>query len=135
MSDILATLSLTITDIQLLVFLVAIWGGYIYVADYSPLKKQSLAYAMDRHRLRWLVEASTREFKMVDTSVLGILVTGINFFASATILVLGGLIAAIGYAEKLSTAFTYIPYAASLDTTAIVMRLALLLVIFVYAFF
>lgn len=135
MSDILATLGLTIIDVQLLAFLVAIWGGYIYVADYSPLRKQSLAHAMDRHRLRWLVEASTREFKMVDTSVLGILVTGINFFASATILVLGGLIAAIGYADKLGAAFAHIPYASSLDTNAIVVRLALLLAIFVYAFF
>lgn len=135
MSDILTTLSLTVTDIQLLVFLVAVWGGYIYIADYSGLRKKSLAYAMDRHRLRWLVEASTRDLKLVDTSVLNILVTGISFFASATILVLGGVIAAIGYADKLGMAFAHIPYASNLDTTAIVVRLALLLAIFVYAFF
>lgn len=135
MSDILLELGLSFTDLQLLTFFLIAWSGYIYVADYSPLKKQSLAYAMDRHRLRWLVEASSRDMKMVDTGVLRILAGGINFFASATILVLGGIIAAIGYAERIAAAFSHIPFASALSTEAIVMRLGLLLAIFIYAFF
>lgn len=122
-------------DVEALALYLLIWGGYTYVADHSPMKERSISYAMDRHRRRWLAEASGRELRMIDTGVLRILVTGISFFASSTIFVLGGLIAAMGYAKQLSAAFAHIPFALELSPDGWALRISLLLAIFIYAFF
>lgn len=122
-------------DAEALLLFLIIWGGYTYLADKSSLKTKSISYAMDRHRRRWLIEASGRELRMIDTGVLGILVTGTSFFASSTIFVLGGLIAAMGYAKELSAAFAHIPFAHTLTSDGWALRIGTLLAIFIYAFF
>ncbi len=123
------------TDIIALLFFVFTWGFYTYLADHSRYHKNAISHLMDGQRLRWLTEAAGREMRMIDTGVLKILVTGISFFASSTILVLGGLIAAMGYSEQLSTAFAHIPFAKALTAEGFVVRIGLLVAIFIYAFF
>lgn len=134
-ADLIADLGFGSLDLEALVLYLLIWSGYTFAADHSPLKTRSITYAMDRHRTRWLTEASSRELRMIDTGVLKILVTGISFFASSTIFVIGGLIAAMGYASELSRAFAYIPFADALTPDGLALRIGLLLAVFVYAFF
>lgn len=122
-------------DAEALLLFLIIWGGYTHLADKSALKTRSISYAMDRHRRRWLTEASGRELRMIDTGVLKILVTGISFFASSTIFVLGGLIAAMGYAKEFAGAFVHIPFAQTLTSDGLALRIGVLIAIFIYAFF
>jgi uncharacterized membrane protein len=135
MDGFLSEFGFGVGDLEALLVFLAVWGGYTLVADHSPLQKHSIAFAMDRHRHRWLAEASSRELRMIDTGVLRILVTGISFFASSTIFVIGGLIAAMGYSKELAEAFTHIPFANILTVDGWALRLGLLLAIFIYAFF
>jgi len=134
-ADLIAELGFGALDMEALGLYLLIWFGYTFAADHSPLKTLSIAYAMDRHRTRWLTEASNRELRMIDTGVLKILVTGISFFASSTIFVIGGLIAAMGYAPELSRAFAHIPFADALTPDGLALRIGLLLAVFIYAFF
>jgi len=122
-------------DAEALILFLLVWCGYTFVADKSKLYSHSISHAMDRHRRRWLTEASSRELRMIDTGVLRILVTGVSFFASSTIFVLGGLIAAMGYAEQLSEAFAHLPFAHALTADGWALRIGTLLAIFIYAFF
>ena len=41
----------------------------------------------------WMQQARRREFRMIDSSILGVLVSGVSIFASTNIFVIGGLIA------------------------------------------
>ncbi len=72
------------------------WAGYTIYADYSPQRRHSVTAAMNGYRRRWIGEMLKRENRLVDTQTLGNLVTGIGFFASTTILVIGGLFALLG---------------------------------------
>ncbi|MFC3051598.1 DUF599 domain-containing protein [Kordiimonas pumila] len=131
----LVIFGVSMADVLVVSFFLLVWIGYTYVADHSSLHKKSISYAMDRQRLRWLTEASSREVKIVDTNVLRTLITGISFFASSTVLVMGGLIAALGYAEKLAVTFSHLPLINPVTTDGLTLRFCFLLGIFVYAFF
>ena len=115
-------------------FLVA-WTGYTIYADYSPMRRHSVSAAMNGYRQRWVVEMLKRENRLVDTQTLGNLVTGIGFFASTTILVVGGLVALLGASDAAINALADLPIAIATTRQAWEAKVLMLVVIFVYAFF
>lgn len=135
MSGIMDHMVINVTDLEMLIFFLLVWCGYTYAADHSRLKEFSISHAMDRQRLRWLTEAATRDVKIVDTNVISILVTGISFFASTTVLVIGGLIAALSYADELSPTLSNLPFVSPMSAGGLSVRFGFLLAIFIYAFF
>jgi uncharacterized membrane protein len=58
-----------------------------------------------------------------------------SFFASTTILIIGGLLAMLGASEKASELVSDLPFAARTTNLVFDLKLALLASIFVYAFF
>jgi len=122
-------------DLEALIFFVLAWISYTLIADHSPLQRRSISFAMARQRRQWMQQAAHRELRMIDTGVISNLITGISFFASTTIFVIGGLIAALGYTSELASAFQAIPLASDLTAEQGAIRLTVLLVIFIYAFF
>ena len=120
--------------LALLIFLVAIFG-YTYAVDHSRFSQYSITAAMDRQRSNWMQQARRREFRMIDSSILGVLVSGVSIFASTNIFVIGGLIAGIAYNADLSAAFSSVPFAEPITPGQWSMKLTLLLCIFIYAFF
>ncbi len=135
MDNLLSKLDFSTLDLIALFFFIGVWAAYTFIADNSRYRQNAISHLMDGQRLRWLTEASGRELRMIDTGVLKILVTGISFFASSTILVLGGLIAAMGYADQLSVSFSHIPFSDPLSTNGFVVRIGLLIGIFIFGFF
>lgn len=122
-------------DALALAWFVAAWTGYTVYADHGPAKGRSITAAMNARRQAWMTEASRREVRIVDTQILGNLLTGIGFFASTTIFVVGGLIAMLGVAEQGALALGRLPLAVDTDAAAWEGKVVLLLVIFIYAFF
>lgn len=90
---------------------------------------------MDRQRRRWMIEMLDRELRMVDTQILGNLLTGIGFFASTAILAIGGLVAVLGAAEQAMTALAALPFAVPTGRGVWEIKILFLIAIFVYAFF
>jgi uncharacterized membrane protein len=82
-----------------------------------------------------MLQTTYREVRVLDGVVIQNLSTSPSFFASTTILIIGGLLAVLGTADKASELIRDLPFAAR--TTALVfdLKLLLLLAIFVYAFF
>ncbi|WP_417463403.1 DUF599 domain-containing protein [Kordiimonas sp.] len=122
-------------DVWALLFFAVVISLYTLVTDHSALRQRSISAAMDRQRDNWMQAARFREFRMLDSSILGVLVSGISIFASTNIFVIGGLIAGLAYNEELSTAFSSIPFAEPISPGRWAIKLSLLLGIFVYAFF
>ncbi|WP_417450795.1 DUF599 domain-containing protein [Kordiimonas sp.] len=122
-------------DIAALVFFLILVSTYTLITDHSVLKAKSISAAIDRQREHWMEQARRRELRMLDSNILGVLVSGISIFASTNIFVIGGLIAGLAYNEELSAAFSSVPFADPISPGRWAIKLTLLLAIFVYAFF
>ena len=111
------------------------WIGYAHFARQRAPVKASLLATTNRIRRQWMLQATYREQRILDGQVMQNLSTSPSFFASTTILIIGGLLAALGASEKASELVREIPFAAR--TTALVFDFKLLLLIglFIYAFF
>lgn len=113
----------------------AAWIGYAWFARQRARTHASLLATTNRIRRAWMLQATYREVRVVDGVVIQNLSTSPSFFASTSILVIGGLLAALGAAEHASEFVREIPFAARTSTLVFDLKLVLLLVIFVFAFF
>ncbi|MEN9545043.1 MAG: hypothetical protein RLZZ598_1876, partial [Pseudomonadota bacterium] len=76
-----------------------------------------------------------REVRMLDGSVLLNLSTSPSFFASTTILIIGGLLAVLGTTDKATALVRELPFVARTTSLIFDLKLMLMLAIFIYAFF
>ena len=82
-----------------------------------------------------MLQTTSRENRVVDGVVVQNLSTSPSFFASTTILIIGGLLALLGTSDKATEFVREIPFAARTSAFVFDVKLMLLLAIFVYAFF
>jgi uncharacterized membrane protein len=82
-----------------------------------------------------MLQATQRENRIVDAAVIQTLSVSPSFFASTTILIIGGLLAILGTTDKASELVREIPFAARTSTLIFDLKLALLTGVFVFAFF
>ena len=82
-----------------------------------------------------MLQTTYREVRVVDGVVIQNLSSSPSFFASTTILIIGGLLAMLGTSENASTLVRDIPFAARTSNLVFDMKLLLMLAIFVYSFF
>ncbi len=128
--------SLTILDWIALAVFTACWFGYSTLVDRHPaLRARSVIAAMDEHRRRWLQTTVTRDNRIMDTQIIGNLMNSTSFLANTAIFILGGLVAMMGSPELGARVFGALPFATPPDAAAWEMKIALLLLIFVRAFF
>jgi uncharacterized membrane protein len=109
--------------------------GYVRFAKRHAATRPSILASTNRIRRQWMLQATYREVRVFDGVVVQNLSTSPSFFASTTILIIGGLLATLGTTEKASSLVQELPFAAR--TTALVfdLKLSVLLAVFVYAFF
>ena len=81
-----------------------------------------------------MLQTTYREVRVFDGVVIQNLSTSPSFFASTTILIIGGLLAVLG-TDKATEIVRELPFAARTSTLIFDMKLILLLGIFVYTFF
>ncbi len=116
------------------VFITA-WTFYTIFADHSRWSSQSLTQRMNQYRQRWMREMVSRDMRMIDTTILGNLMTGIAFFASTAMLILGGIIALLSNPTTVSQSIKHLPYAVKSTPALWEFKVLILALIFVYAFF
>ena len=128
-------LPLTWLDVIALVLFAAAWAVYQWYADYSAAPRPRLGREMDRFTGEWLVQMAGRDNRMVDVNVLRNLTRSSQFFASTTMLILGALVALMGYAEQAAIVMADLPFAQLVSRRLWEIKILVLLLIFVYAFF
>ena len=111
------------------------WIGYAVFAKRRSTLQPSLLDTTNRIRRQWMLQSTYREVRVVDGIVIQNLSTSPSFFASTTILIIGGLLAVLGTTEKASELVREIPFAARTSVLVFDLKVVLLLGIFVYAFF
>lgn len=121
-------------DLVALTFFILSWVGY---AQYTrrQTKHQNLVAVTNRYRLQWMRQMLKRENRSVDAIIIGNLMRSITFSANTTIFILAGLIGMLSYHEQVGTVIGSIPYAKPVTPVMWEVKIFLLVIIFVYAFF
>jgi uncharacterized membrane protein len=111
------------------------WVAYATFARHRADAQPSLLATTNRWRRRWMLQATRRENRIVDSAVAQSLSQSPSFFASTSILIIGGLLAVLGTTEKASELVHEIPFATRTTVLVFDLKVVLLAAIFVYAFF
>lgn len=123
------------TDLAALAGFMGFWIGYTVLAEHRRLLGRSLSAVMTRHRFLWMRSMCDRDNRVTDASLIGNLMRSVSFFASATILILGGLVALLGSGRQGYEIFSGLPFADASGLAAFEAKVVLLACVFVYAFF
>lgn len=116
-------------------FFIVSWILFEYVADYSPLSSSSLGGLMTERRREWMMVMADRDLRIVDTAIMAGLLHGTAFFASASILAIGGCFALLGSTEVVLQIYKDLPVPVDYSRTLWEMKILGLSVVFVYTFF
>jgi len=128
-------LSLTWYDIAASLFFLLSWAGYALFAEWRAKTVPTLHSTMDGYRREWMVRMIERENRMVDVNIMRNLTRSSQFFASTTMLVLGALIALLGYVQQAMDVVSGLPFTVKASTRLLEIKIMLMVLIFVYAFF
>ncbi|MBR0671814.1 DUF599 domain-containing protein [Neoroseomonas soli] len=127
---------LTLLDWLALAVFVLCWVVYALVVDRVPsIRAKSVIAAMDEHRRRWMRAALTRENRIADISAIGNLMSSTSFLATTSILLLGGLVAMLSAPDIGRRVVAMLPWSTVPDETMWEVKIGLLLLIFINAFF
>ena len=112
-----------------------VWVGHFYVVNSSRFKTRTISYTMAIQRERWMLNVVARGDSPIDAILQNGLQQGVLFFASTTVLLLGGLVAGLGAADTGVSVLSEIP--ASTTRTSFQWEVKVLLIVFilVFAFF
>jgi uncharacterized membrane protein len=111
------------------------WWGYAHWARQRAQVRPSILATTNQWRRRWMLQTTFRENRIVDSAVTQSMAASPSFFASTSILIIGGLLAAVGATDKASGLVLEIPFAARTSALVFDLKLLLLAAIFVHAFF
>lgn len=92
---------LTPLDWIAVALLILAWQGANYAIEHPPAARISTSKIMAEYRRVWLIQFVTRDPRIFDSQIIGILRQGTAFFASASMLAIGGGLALIGNADRL----------------------------------
>lgn len=111
------------------------WIGYIRFAKARSQHRPSVLASTNRIRREWMLETTWRDNRIVDAAVSQSMASSPSFFASTTIIIIGGLLAAIGATDKTAEMVHELPFAARTSTLVMDLKLLVLTGIYVHAFF
>lgn len=116
-----------------LLWFFGLWFGY---ARFSGSTAQAtLLQTTNRYRRYWMEQATARDPRVLDGIIVQGLSSSPSFFASTTIIIIGGLLALLGATDKASEFVREIPFAVRTSVLVFDLKVMLLASIFVYAFF
>lgn len=124
-----------LADWLALAWFVAVWVSYALFAKRRADRSGSLLATTNQYRRMWMLQTTGRENRVVDGVVVQNLSTSPSFFASTTILIIGGLLALLGTSDKATELVHEIPFAARTSALVFDVKIMVLMMVFIYAFF
>lgn len=128
--------ALTWLDLLAIVWFGICFVGYPLAARQGPLSRRpNLVAAVEAKRASWMLEAARRDVRIVDAQLLMTLSSGTAFFASTTVIVLGGLAAMLGSVENVKARLQELPYFGETPIGLLEIKIVFLMLLVVRAFF
>lgn len=128
-------LGFTNLDYAAVAFFLVAWFGYHAALEMTAAGQKSLNKVMNQYRYRWMEQLVVRENRIVDTTIMASLMNGTAFFASTSLIAIGGVLALLQSADAVLPIFSDLPFGAPPTRLAWDIKVVGLAVIFVYAFF
>lgn len=92
----------TLLDGIAIAFLIAAWFFCAIAIERKGSAKPSTHMLMESYRIRWMEQMVTRQPRIFDSAILGIMRNGATFFSSSCMIAIGGCVALLGGAEQLT---------------------------------
>ncbi len=113
-------------DLAAVGIIFGLWAVIGWRVEHSPASRPSMSKIMAEYRREWMRQMITREPRIFDAQTVSTLRQGTSFFASTSMIAIGGALALIGNAERLSDVAVELTF----DTQpAIVWEIKLLVVV------
>jgi uncharacterized membrane protein len=127
--------SLSLLDLTALVWFLAAWLGYSGIIEMTSRGRRGLNGLMHDYRERWMAQMLAREARMLDGQVIAGLQNGTAFFASTSLIALGGSLTLFRSAEDMSSIVAALPFGEPVSHVQWELKVVGLMIIFIYAFF
>lgn len=111
------------------------WMAYAWFARNQGLKRPSILRATNRYRHFWMLQATSRDPRVLDGIITQNLSSTPAFFSSTTIIIIGGLFALMGTTDRASELVKEIPFAVQTSVLIFDLKVLMMIGIFVFAFF
>ncbi len=135
MDDISTILAQNWLNLIALVWFLICFRGYISYVKRKSFTTPCLVSVMHMYRQEWMLRVMDRENRIADTSAIANLERSVSFFASTTMLILAGLMTVLGSTDKAIDLVADIPFAVMATRQEWELKILLLIVLFIYAFF
>lgn len=122
-------------DLIALAWFIAAWAIYAFAVEYTTHGKGALNARMNHYREVWMRRMLDREMRMVDMQIMAALQNGTAFFASTSLIAVGGALTLLRSTEEVLHVVSTLPLGIPTSRTLWEMKTIGVVVIFVYAFF
>jgi len=122
-------------DILAVGFFILEWTVYAVTLEHTAYGRDSLSARMHVYREVWIRRLLDRETRMVDTQIMASLQNGTAFFASTSLLAIGGALALLRSTNDALAVLRELPIDLSPSPALWEIKCVGLILIFVYAFF
>lgn len=130
-------LPFNLVDFLALAYFLLLWLGYGHYAKRRAKTRDtaSLSRSLRLHREAWAARLLQRDMRMTDASLLANQERVVGFFASTTLLLMAAVLTALTSSNEIAELSSHIPFTEHQSSGQIEAKLALLLLILIYAFF
>jgi uncharacterized membrane protein len=122
-------------DLLALCYFILAWACYAAAVEWGWHSKDGLSARMHLFREVWMRRALYRDVRIVDVQIIASLQNGTAFFASTTLLAVGGALTLLQSTGEVLNVVTALPFGIQTTPAQWEIKTTGLIVIFIYAFF
>lgn len=128
-------LTFSLPDALAFALFVAAWLGYSVAIEKTARGRKSLNALMHSYREQWIEQLIGREVRIVDSQVAAALQSGTAFFASTSLIAIGGALSMLRAGDQILQVMGLLPFSVPNTPQMWEAKIIGLAVIMVYAFF
>ena len=125
----------TLPDLLAFAWFLGAWLAYSIVIEKTAKGRGGLNALMNAYRDEWMERLLARDVRMVDAQVTAALQNGTAFFASTSLIAVGGTLTLLRSTEEILTVVALLPFGTASSRELWELKMLGLAIIFVYAFF
>ena len=127
--------ALSLPDLIAIAWFLIAWLGYSYVIEKTARGSAGLNALMNIYRDEWMARMLGREARVVDAQVSAALQNGTAFFASTSLIAIGGALSLLRAPDTVLPVMSVLPFGMTPSRELWELKMLGLAIIFVYAFF
>ena len=122
-------------DYVALAWFIGAWAIYSITLSLTERRMQGLNSEMNRYRDVWMFQMLARDMRMVDAQIVAALQNGTAFFASTSLIAIGGALTLLRSSDVILEVVAALPIGVKMTPVQWEAKTMGLAIIFVYAFF